>query len=69
MYITEKLDHRVHTAIKNRDKTVGLKLLTMPSAHTKPNPNDVNLQILDRDCEEFIEYQIEIKNMSIVRIS
>ena len=61
MYIAEKVDHRVHTSIKNKDKTIGMKLLTKPSAPTKEDPQDTTRTVLDKECEEFIEYQIEIK--------
>ena len=61
VYIADKFDHRVHTAIKNKDKGVGMKLLIKPTAPTKADPNQTGATILDKDCEEFIEHQIEIK--------
>ena len=61
VYIADKFDHRVHTAIKSKNKDTGLKLLTRPSAPTKEDPNNNSKTVLDRECEEFIEYQIEIK--------
>ena len=61
MYIAGKFDHRVHTAIKSKNKDTGMKLLTRPSAPTKDDPSDKNKTVLDRECGEFIEYQIKIK--------
>ena len=62
-YITKIFDHRVHTTIKHKEKSLGMKLLTRPSAPTKKDPGDSTgaTTVMDRECEEFIEYQIEIK--------
>ena len=61
VYIAERFDHRVYTSMKNKDKNIGMKLLTKPSAPTKEDPQDTTRTVLDKECEEFIEYQIEIK--------
>lgn len=41
-YFAEKFNDRVHTSIKHKDKAVGMKLLTTPSAPTKVDPGDIN---------------------------
>ena len=39
----------------------GVKLLVKPTALSKPNPVDTNLTMLDKDGEEWIMYQLQLK--------
>ena len=54
-HISEHFDHRVHAAVKYKDKSIDMNLLTNPTAPTKPNPTDNTRTVLDKDEEEFIE--------------
>jgi len=72
-YLGTHFDHRVHQTFEQKDEAVGLALLTKPVAlkktvrTTSPDPRDVTKTIIisnvevDKDSEEFYEYQHELK--------
>ena len=60
-YIAEKYDHRIHTSIMHKDKSVGMRLRPRLTAPTKKDPNDLTKDILDKDGEAWVEYQITMK--------
>ena len=60
-YISKKYDYHVTSCIQHKDKLVGVKLLVTPTAPTKPNPEDTNLTMLDKDGEDWIMYQLQLK--------
>lgn len=60
-YVSSHYDHRVRSSIEHKDKNVGLKLLTKPVAPKMTDPNDTTKEVLDKDGEEWIIYQIRLK--------
>ena len=60
-YLADKFDHRVTTAIKHRDTSIAKKLIVKPKAPTIINPKESPKKILDKDGEDFIEYQMKLK--------
>ena len=65
-YFSDKFDHRIHRAFEQKDKDVGLKMLTKPQAPKKivtieVSGASVNKKVIDKDCKEYVEYQLEMK--------
>ena len=72
-YLGNKFNHRVHRAFECKDYAVGLSLLCKPTAPTtqkvvqEATPGDnsmfvgVERTIIDKDSEEYLEYQVELK--------
>ena len=72
-YFNSKYDHRVYRAFEAKDTTVGLGLLTRPTPPKikkivqEPTPGDssvmrgVEREVIDRDSDDFFEYQEELK--------
>ena len=72
-YFGNKFDHRVYLAFKRKDKDIGLSLLTKPSvpmikkivqeatAGDSSVLKGVEKEIINKESEEFIIYQMELK--------
>ena len=60
-YISEKYDQRVISCIHHKDKSVEVKLLVKPSVPTKLGPAEANLTVLNKDGEQWIMYQLQLK--------
>ena len=64
-YVVEKFDHRVHAAVKEKDKAIGMNMLSKPSAPLKtitdPEDKSKTKQVINKDGEAFVEYQIVLK--------
>ena len=60
-YIAEKFYHRVTTSIKHKDKAIAKKLIVKPTALMRPDAVDLTKQVLNKDGEDFIEYQLKLK--------
>ena len=64
-YLSSKYDHRVSLCTQHKDKSVGVQLLTRPTAPLKPDPNNASREVLDKDGEEWVIYHIRLKNTLI----
>ena len=60
-YLSSKYDHRVKSYIQHKDKAVGVKLLIKPQAPMKVDPQDTMGQVLDKDGEDWVIYQLKLK--------
>ena len=60
-YLSSKYDHRVKSYIQHRDKAVGVKLIIKPQASMKVDPQDTKGQVLDKDGEDWVIYQLKLK--------
>ena len=60
-YIIENYNNYIHTNIKHKDKTVGMKLIVKtlpPMQHSQDNNTKT---IIDKDGAKIVKYQIELK--------
>jgi len=60
-YLSTTHDHRVKSCIQHKEKSAGVKILVRPTAPKKTDPADASKEILDKDGEEWVVYQLELK--------
>ena len=60
-YLSSKYDHRVKSCIQHKDKSIGVRLLTKPTAPMKKDSDDSSNEILDKGGEKWVVYQIKRK--------